>query len=550
MRGDLELALALADEADAVSLPRFRALDLRVETKPDLTPVTDADRTVERDLRAQIAAERPGEAVFGEEEGGGDDSDVRWVIDPIDGTRNFSRGIPVWATLIALERAGVTVVGVASAPALGRRWWAVRGGGAFADGAAISVSRVGRLDEASVSANLSCAGLRRARHLRDFGDFWQHVLVAEGSLDAGVDPVMRYWDVVAVRLIVEEAGGRATDVAGARSTDSLVTSNGLLHDEVLAAFAGEGDRVAARVARGAGAPELVEVLADLPPTDLQSLLLAVARRRAGGLRVADVLARYGENRLTRPSRADPARLLELHRLAFSLLPPGFERVELSPVAPLGTSSVLGGISQDRVLATTRNTEVVSDSTNVLALECALRRRRARDSDVKLCAEHRLLRTEALPPGDGLSPHFGLLGLCSATRDRGSFRTEAETLLEHVDFHVRLLEVAGELGVDAGEIAVAFSDLAEGRWLASLESDVLAPLRADHGDVSFTATAEDASAGGYYERVRFRIHVGGERVFLVDGGFTDWTQRLLSDRKERLLISGLGTERLLALFGGA
>ena len=242
MSADLDFALALADEADALSLPRFRAVDLRVETKPDLTPVTDADRTVERALRERIARERPGETVLGEEEGD-EGGDVRWILDPIDGTKNFSRGIPVWASLIALERDGVVVCGVASAPALGHRWWAARGEGAYRDGERIGVSKIARLEEATVS--FSRSGLRDARtielalaawHAQPFSDFWAHLLVAEGGVDAAAEHVMNTWDNAVLQVIVEEAGGRFTDLAGKSRIDggSGVSTNGLLHDEVLA----------------------------------------------------------------------------------------------------------------------------------------------------------------------------------------------------------------------------------------------------------------------------------------------------------------------------
>ena len=246
---DLAFALQLADAADALSLPRFRAADLRVDTKPDLTPVTEADRAVERALRERIARERPGEGVLGEEFGD-DGSATRWIVDPIDGTRNYSRGIPIWATLVALEREGELVVGVASAPPLARRWWATRGGGAFADGERIRVSRIGRLEESVLSFTRSGLLMDAARlltlvdrawHARTFSDFWQHVLVAEGSVDVALDPVLAPWDIAAVQIIVEEAGGRATSVSGERGihVGGLVSSNGLLHEEVLRALAGE-----------------------------------------------------------------------------------------------------------------------------------------------------------------------------------------------------------------------------------------------------------------------------------------------------------------------
>src|SRR5215210_5321965 len=181
---DLELALALADDADALTTRRFRAHDLNVEAKPDLTPVTDADRAAERALRDRLAAERPGDAVAGEEYGV-EQGDVVWWLDPIDGTLNYARGIPIWATLIGLEREGTVVVGVVSAPALGHRWWATRGGGAFVDGERISVSRVERLEDAYLSTTTLRVSpavhalAARVAVARTYADFWQHVLVAE-----------------------------------------------------------------------------------------------------------------------------------------------------------------------------------------------------------------------------------------------------------------------------------------------------------------------------------------------------------------------------------
>ncbi len=253
MNADLVLALDLADEADAMTMARFRATDLVVETKPDLTPVSEADLAVEAALRRRLAVARPGHAVMGEE--GGDDpgagTDWQWIVDPIDGTKNYVRGVPVWATLIALKHQGATVVGVVSAPALGRRWWAASGGGAFADGSAIRVSAVGSLGDAMLSyASLSgweVRGLgeafgalaRRCWRTRAFGDFWSHVLVAEGSVDLAVEPEVSLWDLAAPKIIVEEAGGRFTDLAGTPTDDggNAVSSNGLLHDEVLASLA-------------------------------------------------------------------------------------------------------------------------------------------------------------------------------------------------------------------------------------------------------------------------------------------------------------------------
>ena len=216
-----------------MTLPRFRSRDLRVETKSDLSPVTDADRAAERTLRERIARDRPGEGVLGEEEGD-DGSSVRWIVDPIDGTRNFSRGIPVWATLIALERDGEVVCGVVSAPALGRRWWAARGEGAFADGEALGVSAVAELAQASVSCSYGRDLARlepQVWHARGLGDFWQHMLVAEGALDAAVDSRLSVWDYAAVEPIVTEAGGRFGPMG-----EQWLSSNAHLHDAVVAAL--------------------------------------------------------------------------------------------------------------------------------------------------------------------------------------------------------------------------------------------------------------------------------------------------------------------------
>jgi histidinol-phosphatase len=258
---DLALALALADLADGLTVAAFGRADLVVDTKPDRTWVTDADRGVEGAVREALAIRRPDDAVMGEEYGESGESPRRWIIDPIDGTSNFVRRVPVWATLIALEVDDALEVGVASAPALGRRWWAGRGLGAWAApdrdgevGAAvpIRVSEVGDLADAHLS---TCGrdgwddhgGPQRllqltARCWRDraFGDFWSHVLVAEGACDIGIDPVASLWDLAALQVIVEEAGGRFSDFAGGARADggSAISTNGFLHDEVLAVLSG------------------------------------------------------------------------------------------------------------------------------------------------------------------------------------------------------------------------------------------------------------------------------------------------------------------------
>jgi histidinol-phosphatase len=248
MRHDLAFALQLADIADAITVERFQADDLVVETKPDLTPVTEADHAVERALRKRIGEERPGHGVVGEEFGADPAGGARWILDPIDGTKNYLRGIPVWATLIALEREGRVEVGVVSAPALHRRWWAARGEGAFVDGRPIHVSRIAELSDAVLShasftsweqhglGEQFLALVRGCWRTRGFGDFWSHMLVAEGVVDLAVEPEVALWDLAALQVIVEEAGGRFTDLRGTPTPagGSVVTTNGRLHDQVLA----------------------------------------------------------------------------------------------------------------------------------------------------------------------------------------------------------------------------------------------------------------------------------------------------------------------------
>ena len=252
---DLALALALADAADALSLARYRASDLVVQTKPDLTPVTEADRAVEEALRALLARHRPADAVLGEEFGGAVALTGRqWVIDPIDATKNYVRGVPVWATLVALVEDGRATIGVVSAPALARRWWGRAGLGAWTRGPegerALAVSAVAELADASFSfsdevgwpsgALPTLTG--RAWRSRAYGDFWSHLLVAEGAVDVAAEPELNVWDIAALIPIVEAAGGRITGYDGspALTAGSGLTSNGLLHEEVLGLLAGAG----------------------------------------------------------------------------------------------------------------------------------------------------------------------------------------------------------------------------------------------------------------------------------------------------------------------
>jgi len=260
---DLSLAHVLADTADSISTARFRALDLHVESKPDLTPVSDADTAVENALRATLARTRPRDAVLGEEfgvtEAAAGPGNRQWVVDPIDGTKNFIRGVPIWATLIALMEGDEPVVGLVSAPALGRRWWAAKGHGAYAGrhtaaATPISVSGVRRLADASFcysdltgwEQNGRLGGMldlmRSTWRSRAYGDFYGHMLVAEGAVDVMVEPELSLWDVAALVPIVTEAGGTFTDLDGkpGPAGGSAVATNGRLHSDVLAKLTSSG----------------------------------------------------------------------------------------------------------------------------------------------------------------------------------------------------------------------------------------------------------------------------------------------------------------------
>jgi histidinol-phosphatase len=250
-QSDLDLALELADVADAISLERFRALDLFVESKPDRSPVTDADHSVEQAIKNVLAARAPNDALIGEEYGNSGSASRTWIIDPIDGTANYLRGVPVWATLIALVVDGKPVVSVVSAPAMGRRWWAAPGVGAFTkeiDGSTreLKVSAISELENASLSYNnlqlWDQAGMlpqltdlsRKIWRTRAYGDFWSYMLLAEGSVDIVAEHDLKIYDIAALVPIVELAGGKFTALSGplTAETSSVLATNSKLHDAV------------------------------------------------------------------------------------------------------------------------------------------------------------------------------------------------------------------------------------------------------------------------------------------------------------------------------
>ena len=251
-RSDIDFALTLANTADAITVDRFEATDLNVSSKPDMTPVSDADVACEQELRRLITQQYPNDTVVGEEFGGtAEFAGRQWIIDPIDGTKNFVRGVPVWATLIALLVDGIPKVGVISAPALGRRWWAATGHGSFRSVnnvvKEIRVSNVSSLENASISfSSLEGWQQRGIRdrflqltddtwRLRGFGDFFSYCLVAEGAVDIAAEPEVSLWDLAPLAVLVTEAGGRFTSLSGADGPHggSAIATNGLLHDQVL-----------------------------------------------------------------------------------------------------------------------------------------------------------------------------------------------------------------------------------------------------------------------------------------------------------------------------
>jgi histidinol-phosphatase len=254
MSADLQFAIELADAADAITMRHYQSSSLAVRTKSDKTPVSEADEAVERMIRDRIAAERPGDGVLGEEFGTSGATTRRWIIDPIDGTKNYVRGIPIFATLIGLEENGRMIAGVVSAPAMSRRWWAASGEGAFVralgETRAIRTSSVDKLEGAHLTydsvidfdqhggAVRFLSLMRHCTRSRGFGDFWAHMLVAEGAVEIAIEPAVAIWDMAAVQVIVEEAGGRFTDMRGESRIDggSALSTNGLVHEAVLEYF--------------------------------------------------------------------------------------------------------------------------------------------------------------------------------------------------------------------------------------------------------------------------------------------------------------------------
>jgi len=309
-----------------------------------------------------------------------------------------------------------------------------------------------------------------------------------------------------------------------------------------------------RIEREIGIPGLAELLAErLTPTDLQSLLLDVYRQRARRQEPSAVLSDYQTNRFVRPSTVSPVSLAAWEHTAFDNLPPGFQPVALSPVCPLGTCSAVAQVDQNRVLSTTRNTEVVSDSTNVMALECAVQRRLHLRRDPKsteqvhLAASHRLLRTQQYSQNPLLVPHFSLFALCSAGRKQGSLDFELSTLVTHISFYLRALR--GFLGTQV-RLRLAVTDFSANDRRALLTDQIFVPVQSAFTDVECLFDDERTGGRGYYEDLCFHVYAAapsGEMLELADGGVVNWTQILLSNAKERCVISAVGSERVCTAF---
>ena len=337
-------------------------------------------------------------------------------------------------------------------------------------------------------------------------------------------------------------------------------------------------KITDRIAAQTGIPRLFEILAEeISPTDLQSLLLAVYQSRARAIREPDLLAR--STPLTTPSTVNARQLSEFDRIAFATAP-DFEAVELSPVCPFGSSFVLGGIDQNNVVTTIRNAEVMGDSTESLAIECARRRRQDRATEVRLAASQRVIRMQPFDT-PGFTPHFRLFALVSAGRDTGSSEFEVRHLTEHIRFYLELCRALGKLknplveisdlriteallaerGVTRQEISAAVRAHRPGsseKFLSDrsialpahdprsdlIDQRVFAPLRPQFPEAEFAFNLSRLEGIGYYTGLCLRISPeapDGARYPVVDGGFTNWTARLLSDRKERLLTTGIGSE---------
>ncbi len=315
------------------------------------------------------------------------------------------------------------------------------------------------------------------------------------------------------------------------------------------------NKIIQRILREVDDPELINKLAKtLSPTDMQSLLLKVYQHRASEMSPKDILAQYRNNRFVQPAHWSAQDGLAFDQFAFSLLPNDVDVLELSPLSPLGSVSALTPVDQNNVVSTSRNTEVNSDATNLLALESALRRRDCLKSKstlrnrVKLCASQRVVRSQTFDAA-GAFAHFRLLGRANAGKDEGSKRFEIDALIEHIGYYVRLLKLSSQLDIQIKQLRLVLFEI-NSHTFKFISESVQEPILEAYPDVKIQADKIEAGHS-YYNDIRFNIYASNkqdEEFMLVDGGFTNWTQQLLSSPKERLLTSGIGTERLVVCFG--
>ena len=312
------------------------------------------------------------------------------------------------------------------------------------------------------------------------------------------------------------------------------------------------EKIIARIARQLAEGDVVDGLVEgLPPTDLQSLMLHVYRARSARRSPSEIMAQYERSLTLRPSAAHPRALIEVERMAFESAS-AFEALDLAPIAPLGINQVFGRIDQNNCLATVRNAEVMADPTTVKALECARRRRGGEKDTIRLCSRSRQLRLQPFD-GPGFSPHFGLFSIVTAGRDRGGLMFETESLREQIGVYIELLRRLTAAGYGFEDISINISDTArDPARLGRAEQEVLEPLARTAPYITFRLDHDREQGRGYYTGLCLSIYATdptGQRCNLADGGFTDWTARLLSNSKERLLVSGMGIELIPKRFAG-
>jgi len=315
------------------------------------------------------------------------------------------------------------------------------------------------------------------------------------------------------------------------------------------------NKILEKVLLKTGIPDLPEILSGhLSPSELQSLMLEVYNQQSGSIQISKTYHDYLKNRFVHPSEISQLDFLKFDLLALSLLPEDFRSIELSPLAPVGTCSTMGNVSQKRIITTSRNTEVVADSTNFLTLECARRRKAELKSDprstsrIKLCSSHRLIRGQTFDPEKKFTAHFRIFSLCTAGRDEGHLKFETDSLKEHISVYLDIFEKIF-INRDLSSIETFITDFSE-KYNEQLWNEVIAPLAKKYTEFRFSFDPHRKTAKNYYDDICFRITITSEEGVdydLVDGGFTDWTIKLLSNRKERLMTSGIGTELLLKAF---